>query len=628
MSNNAEPAQEKPLLPLSLAALGVVYGDIGTSPLYAFRESFLALVSLTPSHETVLGILSTIFWSLIIVITVKYLLVVMRADNHGEGGIIALVALLNPRAAKLRSVRGLLILLGLFGAALLYGDGTITPAISVLSAIEGLTLATPALTPMIVPITLVILILLFWVQRHGTYRIGRIFGPVMLLWFATLAVLGIHGILQAPEVLVALSPHYAVTFFMHNGISGFLILGAVFLAVTGGETLYADMGHFGPTPIRLAWFALVLPALLLNYFGQGALVLSTPAQISHPFYHLAPPWALYPLVVLATTATVIASQAVISGVFSLTRQAIQLGLLPRMRIVQTHDEAYGQIYIPAINVLLMLATLALVLGFQSSSALASAYGLAISADMVITTILILYLAHHWHWNPLLLLLMGSLFLIVDIAFFSANLLKFLQGGWYPLLIGVLIFTIMTTWRSGRRLLREKLLHDPLPLAQIAQVLEEGPIARTQGSAVFMSSDSLHVPAVLRHHIAHNQALQKTVILLHIDIEEIPHVSAAQRLDIRELDEAIYHIRARYGFMQAVNVPVALRLCETQGLTIDLDNTTYYLGRETLILAEDKPGLSPWREKLFSFLSRNAYRATAFYNIPADRVVELGIQVEL
>ena len=626
--NTEEKESNKRLLPLSVAALGVVYGDIGTSPLYAFRESFFGKIHLSTTAPNLLGVLSLIFWSLIIVITLKYLMVVMRADNRGEGGIIALVSLLNPQSARSHSFRGGLILLGLFGAALLYGDGTITPAISVLSAIEGLKVATTTFEPVIIPLTIIILIGLFMVQRHGTYAIGSIFGPIMILWFTTLGVLGMHGILQEPKVLAALNPQYAISFVLYHGIIGIFVLGAVFLAVTGGETLYADMGHFGRGPIRFAWFTLVLPALVLNYFGQGALILREHTHITHPFYDLAPDWALYPLVLLATVATVIASQAVISGVFSLSRQAIQLGQLPRMRIIQTHGEEFGQIYIPVLNWGLMIATIALVMGFRTSSNLASAYGVAISTDMVITTILTLYLAYHWGWHWLLVAVMGVVFLIVDLAFFGANLLKIFDGGWYPLLIGAFVFTIMTTWRKGRRLLAAKLVAEQLPIQKLVRMLEDEPITRTPGTAVFMTSGGAATPPILLHHLEHNQALQKRVVLFNVDMKEVPHVPANERLEIKGLAPGVYWVRARYGFMQAVNVPLALRLCEKFGLEIDLETTTYYLGRETLIASDDQVGMVSWRDHLFQFLSRNAYRATAFYHIPLEQVVEIGIQVEI
>ncbi|MGH6944074.1 MAG: potassium transporter Kup [Geminicoccaceae bacterium] len=626
--NHKETPDQPPLAGVAIVALGIVYGDIGTSPLYAFRESFLghgAPLAATPTN--VLGILSLIFWALIVVISIKYLLLVMRADNRGEGGIIALVSLLTPRDAKRGSFRYALISLGLFGAALLYGDGTITPAISVLSAIEGLNVATPAFQAFIIPITVAILVGLFAVQRRGTAAIGAIFGPIMLFWFVVLAALGIGSIVREPGVLAALSPLHAFVFFGAHGWVAFLVLGTVFLAVTGGEALYADMGHFGPRPIRVAWFSVVLPALVLNYFGQGALVLSDPSRIGQPFYHLAPDWALYPLVLLATTATVIASQSVISGVFSLTRQAVQLNLLPRLNIVQTHGGEKGQIYIPSVNWLLMIATIGLVLGFRSSGNLASAYGVAISTDMVITTVLAFFVARRWGWNVPAIALLAAAFLVVDLAFFGANLVKIAEGGWYPLLVGGIIFTLISTWRSGRRVVAAQLHAGQQTLEELVQSLRHAPPVRVPGTAVFMTSAGATIPPILLHHLRHNQALHEQVVLVYVETEDVPRVPAAERLEVYCLDRGLYRVALRYGFMQTPNIPVALRLCEALGLRVDLDTTTFYLGRETLIPRKDI-GLPLWRDHIFDFMSRNAARATAFYRIPPDHVVELGIQVEI
>jgi KUP system potassium uptake protein len=623
-----EAPARPPLLWTSLVALGIVYGDIGTSPLYAFRQSFLVGdMRMAATTTNVLGVLSLIFWALIIIISIKYLLLVMRADNRGEGGIIALVSLLNPRQAKPGSLRYALISMGLFGAALLYGDGTITPAISVLSAIEGLNVATPAFEPYVVPITVAILIVLFVFQRHGTAAIGAVFGPIMLLWFLTLAVLGIAGIVREPAVFAALNPLHGYQFFRTQGWGAFLVLGAVFLVVTGGEALYADMGHFGRVPIRFAWFTVVLPSLALNYFGQGALVLSDPSEITQPFYELVPRWALYPLVVLATTATVIASQAVISGVFSLTRQAVQLRLLPRLTIVQTHAEERGQIYIPVVNWMLMIATIGLVLGFRSSGNLASAYGVAISTDMVITTVLTFFVATRWGWSVRWAALFAAAFLIVDLAFFGANLVKIAQGGWYPLLLGGLVFTLMSTWRRGRRQLAEQLQTEQQSLDDFLQRLRAAPPVRVAGTAVFMTSSGVTIPPILLHHLRHNQVLHEQVVLLRVDTEEVPRVPAADRAEVLCLDRGFYRVAVRYGFMQTPNIPVALRLCEGLGLVVNLDATTFYLGRETLLPRGDF-GLPLWQDHVFDFMSRNAARATAFYHLPPERVVEIGIQVEI
>lgn len=623
---NAAPDDRRRSLPfLSLAALGIVYGDIGTSPIYALREAFYAHGEIGIQKANIYGVLSLMFWSLIIVISIKYLTVVMRASNHGEGGIIALVALLNPWKTEKTSRRHVLMLLGLFGAALLYGDGTITPAISVLSAIEGLQVATPAFEPYVVPITIAILIGLFLIQKRGTAAVGAFFGPVMLLWFVTLSVLGLAGIWREPAVLAAINPAYAWTFFAANGGAGFLVMGTVFLVVTGGEALYADMGHFGIAPIRLAWFVVVLPGLLLNYFGQGALMLGAP-QTRQPFYELAPDWALYPVVLLATLATVIASQAVISGVFSLTRQAVQLGQLPRLRIVQTSRESYGQIYIPFMNWVLMAATIGLVIGFKSSDRLASAYGVAVSMDMVITTVLAFFVAYRWRWFPRLAGTTALVLLLIDLSFFGANIFKIPDGGWYPLVVAALIFLLMATWRTGRTLVGRHLTDDNQPLERFVDNLDDD--FRIDGTAVFMTGAGTRTPPMLLHHLRHNRVLHRQVILLTVHTRDIPRVPAAERLTIDTLGHGIYRLQVFYGFMQAANVPVALRFAEEFGLEIDPDQTTYYVGRETLIPSAEVPGMMVWRERLFAFMSRNAVSATSFYQIPTDRVVELGIQIEL
>jgi KUP system potassium uptake protein len=614
---------------LSMAALGVVYGDIGTSPLYALRECFLGRHHLPPTPANVLGILSLIFWALTLVISVKYLLFLMRADNRGEGGILALLALLTPKRHLSPVQRRYLLPLGLFGAALLYGDGAITPAISVLSAVEGLKIAAPGLKGFVLPITILILIALFSFQKRGTAGVGAVFGPVMAIWFATIALLGIGGILQAPEVLTAVNPLYGALFFKENGQLAFLILGSVFLVVTGGEALYADMGHFGPRPIRIAWFTFVLPALLLNYFGQGALILVRPGEVTEPFYHLAPGWALYPLVILATLATVVASQAVISGAFSLTRQAMQLGYCPRLRLVQTSSEEIGQVYLPAVNTALMLTTLALVLGFGSSTNLAGAYGVAVTTTMVITTVLAFFLmVKRWHWHAASAAALAGLFFSVDISFFGANLLKITHGGWFPLAAGATVFTLMTTWRRGRELLNSKLPGGNEPLEDFIDKLAAAPPHRVPGTAVFMTGRPTGTPSVLHHHLAHNQVLHEQVVILTVLTDEVPRVPASERLTFTTMQLGFSRLIVRYGFMQSPNVPVALRQCEHLGLIVDLDTTTYYLARENIISTTRKSGMLRWQEKIFSFLSRNSLRATAFYNIPAEQVVELGQQVEI
>ncbi len=636
----AEPSPERPektgpeekergrFFLVSLAALGVVYGDIGTSPLYALRECFHGVTPFPPTPENIFGVLSLIFWSLILVISIKYLLFVMRADNRGEGGILALLALLDPWQGPPQNKRRVLLVLGLFGAALLYGDGVITPAISVMSAMEGLEVAVPAMSHFVIPLTVLILVLLFLFQKQGTAVVGSVFGPVMIVWFLVLAALGISGIWRAPVVLTAVDPRHALYFFVHNGAAGLLVLGAVFLVVTGGEALYADLGHFGAGPIRFAWFSLVLPGLLLNYFGQGALMLSSPKAIKNPFYQLAPPWALYPLILLATAATVIASQAVISGAFSLTRQAVALEQFPRMRIVQTSSAEIGQIYMPGINWILMAFTIALAVGFGSSSHLAAAYGVAVTTTMVITTILAFFITRErWGWHPILSALVITLFLTVDLAFFGANLFKILDGGWFPLVAGAGVFTLMATWRRGRELLGAKLSKDIEPLDVFLRRLAPDPPPRVPGTAVFLTGNRSGTPPMLLHHLEHNQVLQEQVVILTAVTREIPRVPAAERLEVTDHGQGVFRVLVYYGFMQSPNIPVALRSCEAFGLTIDLEATTFYLGRETLIPTEKVPGMMLWREKLFAFMSRNSLRPTTFYNIPPERVMEIGIQVE-
>jgi KUP system potassium uptake protein len=624
---NKEQDQGGQTLRLSIGALGVVYGDIGTSPIYAFRECFFGGGHVAPDPANVLGVLSLIVWSLILVVSVKYLLFVMRADNHGEGGIVALVALLNPWRAKPGTGRYFLMMLGLFGGALLYGDGTITPAISVLSAVEGLDVATPAFHQCIIPITLVLLVLLFAVQPRGTGGIGAVFGPVLIVWFLAIAALGISGIMHDPHVLLALSPWYALDYFLRHGFGGFAVLGSVFLAVTGGEALYADMGHFGRGPIRYAWFVLVLPALLLNYFGQGALLLIDEPNAHNPFYNLAPAWAIYPLVGLAAAATVIASQAVISGAFSLTRQLVQLRQLPPLEIVQTSSDEHGQIYIPLVNWVLMLATLGLVLGFKSSDALSSAYGIAVSATMVITTVLAFFVARRFDWHPVMVGFLAAFLMVFDVSFFASNLVKIADGGWYPVATAILSFAIMVSWSSGRRLLGEKWGQHARPAAELAQEVEKNPPYRIPGTAVFFSAQGLVSPNVFRH-LARHRVLQHEVLLLTVLTDDHPRVPASGRLQLIGVAPGITRVVVRYGFMQNPNIPAALRVCEKMGLRLDHDNVTYYVGRETLIPAKRVAWWWPWRRNLFVFLTRNAMRNTAFYHLPPEDVVELGFQLEI
>ncbi|MBI1875241.1 MAG: potassium transporter Kup [Acidobacteria bacterium] len=623
--HNQDPSGR--LLSLSLAALGIVYGDIGTSPLYALRECFSGSHSVEATEANVLGILSLIFWSLVIIVSIKYLTFVMRADNRGEGGILALMALARPPAAP-RHRQALLVGLGLFGAALLYGDGIITPAISVLSAVEGLRIATPLFEPYVLPITIVILVLLFMVQRRGTSGIGAVFGPITFIWFVVLAGLGASWVAREPHVLAAIDPIHGVAFFAQNRWHGFLVLGAVFLVATGSEALYADMGHFGKRPIRLTWFVIVLPALLLNYFGQGALLLHDPAARVNPFYHLSPAWALYPMVLLATVATVIASQAVISGAFSLTRQAVQLGYSPRMEIAHTSSQEIGQIYVPQINWALMLATIGLVLGFKTSSNLAAAYGVAVTTTMVITTLLAYVVARRvWKWRIVLAVGVTATFLVVDLAFFGANILKVEQGGWFPLAVAAIIYLLMSTWKAGRSILAARLREAAIPFDVFWAQITRNPPPRVPGTAVFMVGNPAGTPFPLLHNLRHNKVLHEQVVLLTILTEELPHVADKDRVRIDALGQRFYRVTVHSGFMEDTSVPELLAGIDEAGLKIDLEQTTYFLGRETLI-ATSRPGMAVWRERLFAFMSRNAVPATAFFRLPPERVVELGVQVEL
>ncbi len=616
------------LFVLSLAALGVVYGDIGTSPLYALRECFHGPHAIAPLPANILGVLSLIFWSLVIVISIKYLVFVLRADNHGEGGILSLTALATPIKPSGRSEHTFLIMLGIFGAALLYGDGVITPAISVLSAMEGLTVATPVLSRFVVPSTIVILVGLFLFQNHGTAKVGRIFGPVMLVWFAALAVLGIAQIVRHPSVLVAVNPAYASDFFIQNGWHGFLILGAVFLVVTGGEALYADMGHFGTRPIRIVWFSVVLPALLLNYFGQGALLLEDPEAAHNPFYRLAPAWALYPMIILATSAAVIASQAVISGAFSLTMQAVQLGFSPRLKINHTSTREYGQIYIPAVNWALMLGCIAIVLGFRTSSNLAAAYGVAVTSTMVITTILFYVVARRlWGWSMLVAAPLALFFLIIDVAFFGANIIKVADGGWFPLLLAWLVFSVMTTWKTGRRILNERIQSEARLLEEFLEEVERHPPRRVPGTAIFMNGNASRTPPALLHNLEHNKVLHKRVLFLTVKTRLVPFVSVDERVETESLGNGFYRLKVYYGFMEDPDIPKVLERMQATGLTYDRTDTTYFLGRETIIAAK-RPGMALWRERLFSVISHNATSATAYFCLPPDRVVEMGEQIEI
>ena len=614
-------------LRLSLLALGVIYGDIGTSPLYAIRECFHGPHGIGVSLANVLGVLSLVFWTLIIVITLKYHVYIIRADNRGEGGILALVALVG-RALRRGRVARVAIALGLFGAALLYADGALTPAISVLSAIEGLSIATDVLDPYIVPLTVAILVALFMVQHHGTGGIGSVFGPIMLAWFSALAILGISGIVREPSVLAAVNPLHAVHFLTHNGMPAFVVLGAVFLVATGGETLYADLGHFGERPVQIDWFSLVGPALILNYFGQGALLISRPEAAVNPFYLLAPSWALYPLVGLATAATIIASQAVITGVFSLTMQAAQLGYMPRVKIEHTSEKTMGQIYVGSVNWLLMLLTIGLVLGFGSSSAMAGAYGIAIATTMVITTILAFPVAWKlWGWPLPVALGVTIAFLLIDLTFFAANILKVIHGGWLALLVALIIYVVLSTWKRGRGLVAQRLQSRLMSMESFLESLARTPPQRIRGLAIYMTGSPDGVPLALVHNLKHNQVLHEVVVLLTLLSEETPHVDEERRIEQADLGHGFHRVVARYGFMEARDVPLLLARISLNGRTIHPQQPTYFLSRETLI-ASPRTGMALWREKLFAALARNALPATAFFDLPPNQVVEIGTQIEL
>jgi KUP system potassium uptake protein len=615
---------------LAIAALGVVFGDIATSPLYALKECFQGEHRVAPTPENILGVLSLVFWTLTLVVSVKYVTFIMRADNHGEGGILALLALVPPdeAASKRRGGRlPLLVLAVVFGAALLYGDGVITPAISVLSAVEGLEIATLRLRPAVIPLTIGILIALFVMQRRGTAGIGKVFGPAMLLWCITLAGLGVARIVQNPSIFRALYPGYAVSFFLRDGVHGFLILGAVVLCVTGVEALYADMGHFGPLPIRKSWFFIVFPAVLLNYFGQGAFLITNPGLSVNPFYAIVPSALLYPTVIIATVATIVASQALISGAFSLTHQAVQLGFFPRVTIVHTSSETEGQIYIPEINALLAVSCIGLVLAFKNSSALAAAYGIAVTGTMAITTVVYyVVMTKTWGWPVWRAAPLAGLFLVIDLSFFGSALVKFPDGGWFPLAFALGIYVVMMTWHTGRRYLASAMAEAVLPLQTFLDDVAETKPVRVQGTAVFMASNPHGVPPVLLHHFKHNQSLHKQIILLTVLSLHIPEAPRDEQIAVERLGEGFYRVTLKYGFMQHPNVPNALLQCKKLGLNILPSRTSYFLGRETL-LPTGRRKMARWRKGLFAFISRNARPATSYFGLPPDRVVELGIQID-
>jgi len=613
---------------LVIGAIGIVYGDIGTSPLYTMQQVFAGTHPVALSHDNVLGILSVIFVSLLIVVSLKYVVFIMRADNRGEGGIMALMALTQRVSVAGTRSRWLMMVMGIFGAALFYGDGMITPAISVLSAVEGLEIATPLLKPYVIPITLGVLVGLFMIQRRGTAGVGALFGPAMCVWFVVLAALGIYNIAHEPGVLHALNPLYAINFFVEHKGHGFMALGAVVLALTGAEALYADMGHFGRPPIARAWFWFVLPALVLNYFGQGALLIHDPVAVRNPFYLMVPAWGLLPLVALATVATIIASQAVISGAFSLTRQAIQLGYCPRMEILHTSAKEIGQIYVPAINWTLLIMIIALVLGFQSSSSLAAAYGIAVTGTMAITTVLAFVVVRKlWGWNALASGSVVTGLLAIDLAFLGANVVKIEHGGWFPLVVGAVIFTLMSTWKRGREIVFERLHTNEIALQPFLDGIAKHPPTRVPGTAVFMTAQPEGVPHALLHNLAHNKVLHERVALLTVVTEDVPWVSEARRLTVQPLGNNFYRITIRYGFKDDTDIPLALHLCTDHGIECNMMETSFFLSRETLI-PTIAPGMALWRERLFASMARNAGAAMAFFKIPTNRVVELGTQIEL
>ena len=613
---------------LALAALGVVYGDIGTSPLYTMKEVFSGNHPIPLTPDNVLGILSLIVWALIVIVSIKYVVFIMRADNRGEGGIMALIALALHDAKGNPKRERWIMLVGLLGAGMFYGDGMVTPAISVLSALEGLDVATPAFKPYVIPMTLLVLFLLFFFQKRGTASVGALFGPVMMLWFSTLAVLGAVSLVSNPVVLKALNPIYGLRFLFENRGLAIVAMGAVVLAITGAEALYADMGHFGARPIRQAWFGFVIPSLIINYFGQGALLLTDPGSVDNPFYHLAPDWALLPLVVLSTAATVIASQAVISGAFSVTRQAMQLGFVPRFEVKYTSEREQGQIYLPGVNWGLFLAVVILVLGFQSTNNLAGAYGIAVTGDMVITsTLAIVVAARGWGWGWQRAVALFACFLVVELTFLYANVLKIPDGGWFPLMIGSLVFLLMSTWKRGGQLLSSRTSGEAIDLDIFIDALMISPPTRVEGTAVFLTSRNDRVPNSMLHNMMHNKVLHERVLVVSVEVFDVPYVPEIDRVEIHQLKGNFYRLNVQYGFKDDPNIPQALALCAQQGLEIDMMSTSFFLGRATLV---PKIGseMAYWREKLFVLLFRNASSATSFYKIPTNRVVELGSQVVL
>jgi len=616
------------LAALAVGAIGVVYGDIGTSPLYTLQTT-LSHDGMRPTPESIYGVLSLIFWAQILVVSLKYVVFIMRADNKGEGGIMALMALAQRSVREKPKLRWVLAILGIFGASLFYGDGVITPAISVLGAVEGVKVAAPGLEHWVVPVTAVVLFFLFAMQRHGTARVGSVFGPVMLVWFVTIALLGVHMIVRNPQVLWALDPRYGVRFFFKHGIQAFIALGGVVLALTGAEALYADMGHFGKKPIRLAWFSFVLPALVLNYFGQGALLLSHPEAVDSSFFKMVPEPLLYPMIGLATVAAVIASQAVISGAFSMTREAMSLGYSMRMQVVHTSREMSGQIFVPWVNSFLLVMVLVAVFGFRSADSLSAAYGIAVTGTMTITTMLALVVARYqWHWNRVAVVAAGVLFLTIDLSFLGANLIKVEYGGWFPLVLGLGVFVLMTTWRRGRELVVREIKQGGLALEPFIENIAEHPPLRVPGTAVFLTANQNAVPHALLHNLKHNKVLHERNVLLTADILETPAADADERILIVPLGGEFYKLSLRFGFAEDPNIPLALSHCAQVGLLFDMMDTTFFLSRENIVADKRRPGMVLWRDKLFAFMARNALPATAFFQIPGNRLIELGAQIEI
>jgi KUP system potassium uptake protein len=614
---------------MALLALGIVFGDIGTSPLYAVKETFAPGHGIPLNTENILGGLSTIFWSLMIVVSIKYVMLIMRADNKGEGGIMALLALVTSAVKGEGGARKPILLLGVIGAALFFGDAVLTPAISVLSAVEGLEVGTPVFKPYVIPITVAVLVTLFTFQRHGTAAVGALFGPICLLWFFALGAVGLYNIAQNPVVFQALNPLHALSFVTGHGFASFVVLGAVLLAFTGAEALYADMGHFGKRAVRIAWFGLVLPALVLNYFGQGALLIANPEALANPFYHAFPDWALYPMIALATAATVIASQATITGAYSITRQAIQLGYLPRMSVQHTSEKSIGQIYVPGLNWILLVVVLAAVIGFGSSSKLAAAYGVAVVGTMMIDTVLTFFvIRYNWGYNLLLALFATVFFLLVDVTFFSASLLKIGEGGWFPLMVGMVMFSIMVTWRHGRELLLGQLKQSSVPLDAFLDSLFKSPPARVPGTAVFLTSAPSAVPHALLHNLTHNKVLHERVVFLTVVIRDVPWVPDGERVNIEPLGHECYRLTVYFGFKDRPDIMQALELCRAHDLAFEPMRTSFFLSRETVIPSIRVKGMALWRERLFSTMARNAGSAVEYFNLPTNRVIELGTQIEI